>query len=80
MTLREILDAAAGETPGVDGAVDGEGGTTWSAGGTVFAILQRGRIDGLVPAGPDRGECRGAYTRCEAVIPGVLAGSIWRHG
>ena len=39
MTLREILDAAAGETPGVDGAVDGEGGTTWSAGGTVFAIL-----------------------------------------
>lgn len=39
MTLREILDAAAGETQGVELGKDDEGGTTWSIGETVFAVL-----------------------------------------
>jgi hypothetical protein len=43
VTLREILAAAAAETQGVDVATEGDGGTTWSVGGTVFAILD---VDG----------------------------------
>ena len=39
MTLREILEAAASETGGVDVANDADGATTWSIGGTVFASL-----------------------------------------
>jgi len=39
MTLREVLDAAAAETPGVEASADGGGASTWSIGGTVFATL-----------------------------------------
>jgi hypothetical protein len=39
MTLREILDASATETPGVDVGTDADGATSWSLDGTVFAIL-----------------------------------------
>jgi len=39
MTLREVLDAAAAETPGVEAGADGGGASTWSIGGTVFATL-----------------------------------------
>ena len=39
MTLREILEASASETPGVEVATDAEGATTWTIGGTVFASL-----------------------------------------
>jgi hypothetical protein len=43
MTLREILDASAGETPGVDLGKADDGATTWSIGGQVFATLS---VDG----------------------------------
>lgn len=43
MTLREVLEAAAGETPGVERGTADDGGTTWSIGGTVFADLS---VDG----------------------------------
>jgi hypothetical protein len=39
MTLREILDASAEETPGVEVGTTQDGGTTWSSAGRVFAIL-----------------------------------------
>lgn len=39
MTLREILDASAEETPGVQLGTGQDGGATWSSGGRVFAIL-----------------------------------------
>lgn len=39
MTLREILDASASETPGVEIGTEEGGGTTWSIGGRVFATL-----------------------------------------
>lgn len=39
MTLREILDAAAAETPGVVVGADAGGAVTWASGGTVFATL-----------------------------------------
>jgi hypothetical protein len=39
MTLRDVLVAAAGETPGVDVGTSDDGGTTWSIGGTIFAML-----------------------------------------
>ena len=39
MTLREIIEASATETPGVDVATDPDGAMTWSVDGTVFAIL-----------------------------------------
>jgi hypothetical protein len=39
VTLREILEASAGETPGVEIGTDADGTTTWSIGGTVFASL-----------------------------------------
>lgn len=39
MTLREILEASATETPGVEVGTDEAGATTWSFGGTVFASL-----------------------------------------
>jgi hypothetical protein len=39
MTLREILEASATETPGVDITTDADGGSSWSYHGTVFAIL-----------------------------------------
>jgi hypothetical protein len=39
VTLREILEASASETPGVEVATDAEGATTWTIGGTVFASL-----------------------------------------
>ena len=39
MTLREVLEAAVGETPGVDVGTSDDGGTSWSIGGPVFAIL-----------------------------------------
>ena len=39
MTLREILDASATETPDVEAGTDDDGATTWSYGGTVFALL-----------------------------------------
>lgn len=39
MTLREILDAAAAETPGVEVGAAEDDGTTWSSGGRVFATL-----------------------------------------
>jgi hypothetical protein len=41
MTLREILDASAEETPGVELRSSDDGGTTWSFGGRVFAMLSR---------------------------------------
>jgi len=39
MTLREILEASATETLGVEVASDPDGETSWSFDGTVFAIL-----------------------------------------
>jgi hypothetical protein len=39
MTLREILEAAAEETPGVEAVGDPGGGTAWSVHETVFAEL-----------------------------------------
>ena len=39
MTLREILDAAASETPGVGVTTDVDGAMTWSIGDSVFATL-----------------------------------------
>lgn len=39
MTLREILDASAEETPGVEVGSAEDGGTTWSSGGRIFATL-----------------------------------------
>ena len=39
MTLREILEASATEMPGVEVGTDDDGATTWSSGGTVFAVL-----------------------------------------
>ena len=39
MTLREILDASASETPGVEIAAADDGGMTWASGGRVFATL-----------------------------------------
>jgi hypothetical protein len=39
MTLREILEASATETPGVEVGIDDDGATAWSYGGTVFAVL-----------------------------------------
>jgi len=39
LTLREILEASATETPGVAVARDDDGATTWAYGGTVFALL-----------------------------------------
>jgi len=39
VTLREILDAAAAETPGVEVGAAEDDGTTWSSGGRVFATL-----------------------------------------
>ena len=39
MTLREILDASAEETPGVERGAAEDAGTTWSSGGRVFATL-----------------------------------------
>jgi hypothetical protein len=39
VTLREILEASAAETPGVEVATDADRATTWSIGGTVFATL-----------------------------------------
>ena len=39
MTLREILEASATETPGVEVGRDDGGAATWSYGGTVFAVL-----------------------------------------
>jgi hypothetical protein len=39
MTLREVLEAAADETPGVERATGDDGTTTWSIGGTAFADL-----------------------------------------
>ena len=39
MTLRDILGSAATETPGVDVSTAEDGATTWSIGGTVFAML-----------------------------------------
>lgn len=39
MTLREILEASATETQGVEVGSDDDAGTTWSYGGTVFAVL-----------------------------------------
>ncbi|MFL5687192.1 MAG: hypothetical protein ACJ77D_14190 [Chloroflexota bacterium] len=39
MTLREILEGSAAETPGVDVGTDDDGATAWSLGGTVFARL-----------------------------------------
>ncbi|HET9082968.1 MAG TPA: hypothetical protein VFN41_01090 [Candidatus Limnocylindrales bacterium] len=39
MTLREILEASATETPGVEVGTDEDGATAWSYGGTVFALL-----------------------------------------
>jgi hypothetical protein len=39
VTFREILDAAAAETPDVELATGADGGTTWSSGGRVFATL-----------------------------------------
>ena len=39
MTLLEVLEASAAETAGVDAAPSGDGGMTWSVGGTVFATL-----------------------------------------
>ena len=39
MTLREILEASATETPGVEVGTDEAGGITWSSGGSVFAVL-----------------------------------------
>ena len=39
MTLQEILEASATETPGVEVGADDDGATAWSSGGTVFALL-----------------------------------------
>jgi hypothetical protein len=39
VTLREILETSARETPGVEVGTDAAGATTWSTGGTVFATL-----------------------------------------
>ena len=39
MTLHEILEASATETPGVEAGTGDDGATTWSLGGTVFALL-----------------------------------------
>jgi len=39
VTLREILEASATETPGVEVGTDDAGATTWSSAGTVFAVL-----------------------------------------
>jgi hypothetical protein len=39
VTLREILEASATETPGVEMGTDTDGATAWSYGGTVFAAL-----------------------------------------
>jgi hypothetical protein len=39
MTLREILDGSATETPDVEAGTDDDGATTWSYGATVFALL-----------------------------------------
>jgi hypothetical protein len=41
VTLREILEAAADETPDVDTGTDFEGASTWSTRGTAFAVLSR---------------------------------------
>lgn len=39
MTLREILEASATETPGVEVGITEDGTSTWSHSGTVFAVL-----------------------------------------
>lgn len=39
MTLREILEASATETPGVEVGISEDGTSTWSYSGTVFAVL-----------------------------------------
>lgn len=39
MTLREILDASADETPDVELGTAEDGGSMWSSGGRIFAIL-----------------------------------------
>jgi hypothetical protein len=39
VTLREILDAATVETPGVELLTSEDGATLWSSGGRVFATL-----------------------------------------
>jgi hypothetical protein len=39
MTLREILEASATETPGVEPGVGDGAETTWSLGGSIFATL-----------------------------------------
>lgn len=39
MTLREILDASATETPGVEVGTDDDGAIAWSYNGTAFARL-----------------------------------------
>ena len=39
MTLREILEASATETAGVEVATDADGTASWSVDGTVFAVL-----------------------------------------
>ena len=39
MTLREILDGSATETPDVEAGTDDDGAATWSYGATVFALL-----------------------------------------
>ena len=43
MTLREILEVSASETPGVEVGTDDEGATTWSIGASAFAVLS---VDG----------------------------------
>jgi hypothetical protein len=39
VTLREILESSATETPGVEMGTGTDGATSWSYGGTVFAVL-----------------------------------------
>lgn len=39
MTLRDVLDAAAADTPGAEVGTAPDGSTTWSVGGTTFAVL-----------------------------------------
>ena len=38
-TLRDVLDAAAGSTPGVDVTNEPDGSVAWSSHGTTFAVL-----------------------------------------
>ncbi len=39
MTLREVLDAAAGATPDASVTTEADGSVAWSVGGTTFALL-----------------------------------------